>query len=826
VGGSALRTVAAGCATGSGTSRRWHTSRWMSTIARFQGMLGRLSRRRGFLALTVVVLGLGLGAALTVLEIADALFWRPLPYAHADRLVFAWQSDGRGTRLTVSGADFLTWKAEAEPFVSIGAISARGFNLAGDGEPERVEGALVSAEVFQVLGVRPLLGRLIDPGPPGPRVAVLSESLWRRRFGADPGVLGRTLSLDGEPVEVVGVVPAVFRLPATAQLWVSARARVPEHPTYPIDPETDHARHFLTVVARLRPGWSASTAAAALSTVQARLAREFPDDEQEVGGVALTAFREQLFGAARPQISVLLAVAALLGCVAWVNAAHLFLIRRTRRTHELAVRLALGASRRSFWLLFLREAGLIAVLAGALAVGLAAWAAPLLVVASPQATGLPVPGVSGRVLGLAALLVLATAISMAVLAALQPVHTTEQIQEGGRTGTEGRGARRLRAVLLGFEVGLSLLLLLGSGLLAKSYRAVQTVDSGFRSSGVLAVDLPLARLRHPTPTSQARFAMDVLRALARDGLVDAAGFVSRLPLSASNTIGDLALPGQEDAAFPCDLRLASPGYFEALGIPIRSGRLFDPHDVEGGPPVAIINELAARRAFGTRSALGQRILIWGERVPSEVVGVVGNVRHTGLDAEPRPEAWRPIGAVGWANLSLVVRGKVPPEALVGPVRAAVHSVDAEQPLVRPEPMLERAEASLAVRRFTLEVLTAGAVVALLLALAGIYGVTAYGVAQRTRELGVRLALGATPRRLVQMVTRETVAVVVVGCLVGLVAGALLSRVLSSLLFGVSRLDPLTFLGWPVLLTAVAGGAAWFAARRAAWVGPAEALRHE
>ena len=296
-------------------------------------------------------------------------------------------------------------------------------------------------------------------------------------------------------------------------------------------------------------------------------------------------------------------------------------------------------------------------------------------------------------------------------------------------------------------MGLSLLLLLGMGLLLRSYRAVQTVDPGFRSAGVLAVDLPLARL-------------------------------------------------------------------------------FEARDVEGGPPVAILNELAARRAFGNRSALGQQVLVWGERVPSEVVGVVGNVRHTGLDAEPRPEAWRPIGAVGWANLSLVVRGKVLPEALVAPVRAAIHSVDAEQPLVHPEPMLERAEASLAVRRFTLEVLSAGAAVALLLALAGIYGFTAYGVAQRTRELGVRLALGATPPDLVRMLTRETVAVVGAGCVLGLIAGGLLSRVLSGLVFGVSRVDPVTFVGWPLVLTAVAAGAAWFAARRVSAVDPADALRHE
>jgi predicted permease len=795
-------------------------------LAPLSSLATGLSRRRGFIALTIAVLGLGLGAALTVLEIADALFWRPLPYSGEDRLVFAWQREARGSRLTVTGADFLSWQSEAEPFESMAAVSARGFNLATEGEPERVEGALVSSDFFRVLQPRPLLGRLIEPGPPGPRTAVLSESLWRRRFGADPGVLGRTLSLDGEPVEVVGVVPAAFRLPVTAQVWVSARARVPEHPTYPIDPETDRLRHYLTVIARLRPGVTPGAAAAALSAVQARLARDFPDQEREVAGAELTPIREQLFGAARPQVSVLLAVAALLAAVAWVNAGHLFLIRRTGRAHELAVRVALGASRRSLWLLFVREAVWISLAAGALALGLAAWAAPLLVAASPQATGLPLPGLSGRVLGLAVLLVLGTGASLAALAGLQPVHASERIQEGGRTGTEGRTARRVRTLFLAFEVGLSLLLLLGTGLLLRSYRAVESVDPGFRGGGVLAVDLPLARLRHPTPASQARIATDVLRALAADPQVDAAGFVSRLPLSPSNTVGELALPGQEGQGFPCDFRLASPGYFEALGIPLRAGRLFEQRDVDGGPPVVIINELAAKRAFGDRSALGQRILVWGEEVPSEVVGVVGNVRHTGLDAEPRPEAWRPVGAVGWANLSLVVRGKVAAEALVAPVRAAIHAVDPEQPLVRPEPMLERAEASLAVRRFTLEVLSAGAAVALLLALAGIYGVTAYGVAQRTRELGVRLALGATPRGLVRMVTGETIAVVGAGCFVGLVAGALLSRVVAGLLFGVSRIDPLTFLGWPLVLTAVAAGAAWFAARRAASVGPAEALRQE
>ena len=786
----------------------------------------RLLRRPGFLLLSAAVLGLGLGASLTVLEVADALFWRPLPYQDESRLVTVWQADTRGTRLTVTGADYLSWKAEAPAFQSLAALSARGFNLTTDGEPERLDGALVSADFFAVLGTRPFLGHTFESGAPGPREVVLGEALWRRRFGGDISVIGRTLVLDGEPMTVIGVVPAAVRVPSTAQLWVSARTRVPEHPTYPIDPDTDRSRHFLTVIARLAPGQTPASAKASLAPLQARLAREFPDEERDMAGVIVIPLREQLFGAARPQVLVLLAVSALLACVAWANAAHLFLTRRAARNHEVAVRTALGATRRSLWNLFLGDALVIAGLAGLLALAVAIWAAPLLVSASPQAAGLPLPAPSFRLLLLAVGLVLACALSLGVLSALQPVHAAEQIQEGGRTGTESRRSRHLRSAFLAFQVALSVVLLLGTGLLLRSYRALHAVDPGFVPGGVLAVDLPLSRTRQPTPASQARFVLEMLRHLAEDPQVSAAGFVSRLPLSPSNTIGDLALPGHEDEGFPVDLRLASPGYFEALRVPLRAGRLFERRDMEGGPPAAIINEEAARRAFGTKSALGQRILIWGEKEPSEVVGIVGNIRHTGLDAQPRPEAWRPIGAIGWANLSLVLRGPVSAAALAPSVRSAVHAVDPEQPLVQLQPMVDRAESSLAVRRFTLEILTAGALVALLLALAGIYGVTAYSVAQRTRELGVRLALGATPKTLVSMVTKETVLVVAAGCVLGLVAGGLLSSIVSGLLFGVGRLDPITYATWPVLVTAVAALASFAAAARAASVSPSEALRAE
>lgn len=786
----------------------------------------QLRRAPFFTLLATSVLALSLGAVLTVVEVADAVLLRPLPFVDAERLVNAWQTEQRegNTTLTVTGADFLAWQGETQAFERLAAVSARGFNLAGGDLPERIEGAIVSTDFFALLGTPPLLGRAFAPGTPGPRAAVLSESLWRSRFGADAGLVGRTLSLDGEPVEVVGVMPAAFRYPATAELWVSARTRVPEHPTYPIDPENDRARHYLTVLARLRPDVSLSQAQSALQLVQARLASQYLTEEQNTGA-HLVPLREQLYGKVRPSLWGLLGVAALLLLVGWTNVAHLFLARGVARAHELGVRAALGATRAALWRLLFTEALLVSLAAAVLGLVLGNWVAPLLVAASPQATTLPVPGLSGRVLLVTLSLVLLCSASLGLLTVLQPLRVAQALQEGGRGGTGGRRQARLRSTFLVFEVALSLVLLLGAGLLVRSFHRLTEVDPGFRAEGVLAVDLPLPKARYPDRAAQRRAASEVLTRLQTDPLVDTAGFVSRLPLSASNTVGELVIPGHEPEAFPLDLRLATEGYFETLHIPLREGRTFTPHDAEPeAPPAVVINEAAARRAFPEGSAVGQRILVWGEAMPSEVVGVVGNVRHTGLDAEPRPEAWRPVGAVGWPNLTLVVRGKVPAQALVASVREAVGAVDRELPLVRAQAMTGRVDESLSLRRFTRELVTTMALVAAVLALAGIYGVTAYAVAQRRRELGVRLALGATPAGVMRFVLSETLVRVCLGCALGLVAGAGLARLLRSLLFGVTPEDPLTFALLPLLFAAAAALATLAAAARASRIDPAEALR--
>ncbi|HUJ28036.1 MAG TPA: ABC transporter permease [Myxococcales bacterium] len=777
-----------------------------------------LLRSPGFSALAVAIVALGLGAALAVVEVADAVLLRPLPFADPDRVVTAWQVSG-GTRITLDGADFLDWRAQAG-FEQMAAVSGRGFTATFGEQPERIEGAIVSEGFFPLLGAQPLLGRALSVDG----AAVLSESLWRSRFAGDRSVIGRTLTLDGEPHEIAGVMPARFRYPPLAEVWVAARTRVPDHPTYPIDPEHDRARHYLTALARLKAGTSLAQAEAALKAVQARLVQDHPPEEKDIGA-QIVPMRDHLFGPVRPLLLGLLGVAAVLLGVAWANAAHLFLARAVARAHESAVRVALGASRGALWRMFFAEAFVLCAVAGVLAIAVATLAAPALVRMSPQGATLPAPELSARVLAAAIALVAACGASLGLTAALQPLKAAEVLQEGGRTSAGSRHQARLRSAFLVFEVALSLVLLAGSGLLLRSFRKIASVDPGFEPAGVLAADVPLARARHPDKSAQLRFAQESLARLRADPLVDAAGYVSRLPFSPNNTVGDLALPGRENEAFPCDLRLASDGYFETLRIPLREGRTFSEGDLRGeGPPAVILNEAAANKAFGGRSALGQQVLVWGEAMPSVVVGVVGDIHHLGLEAQPRPEAFRPLGVVGWPNLMLVMRGKVPAPQLAAPLRAAIHGMDRDQPLAHVEPMQQRIGDSLSLRAFTLTLLSVMAGVAALLAIAGIYGVTSYLVAQRTREFGVRMALGATPARVLAEITRETMLRVGVGCLIGLATAGALARALQGFLFGVPPIDAVSFAGAASLLAAVATAAAALAGLRGARVDPAEALR--
>ena len=778
-------------------------------------------RTPGFSALVIGILALGLGAALAVFEVADAVLLRPLPFARGGELVLVAQTSG-GTRITLDGADFLDFRAQAAGFEGMAAVSGRGFTLTGGDKPERIEGAIVSGDFFGLLGTPALLGRAFAPA--GGHAAVLSEQLWRTRFAADPQIAGRTLTLDGEPVQIAGVMPARFRYPPLADVWVSARTQVPDHPTYPIDPEHDRARHFLTVLARVKPGVPLQQAEASVRTVQARLAADHPAEEKDIGA-QLVPLRESLFGAARPLLLALLAVAALLLGVAWANAAHLFLARAIARAHESAVRAALGATPRDLWQMFFVEACVLAAAAGAIALWIAAVAAPALVQLSPQGATLPVPELSLRVVVAAALLVALCGATLGLVSALQPLRAAEALQEGGRTSAGGRRQARLRSAFLVFEVALSVVLLAGAGLMVRSFRKLASVDPGFDAAGVLAADLPLARPRYPDKAAQLRFVTQSLDKLRADPEIEAAGYVSRLPFSPNNTVGDLALPGRESDAFPCDLRLASDGYFEALRIPLREGRTFTEADLRGeGPPAVVINEAAARKAFPGGGALGQQILVWGESTPSVVVGIVGNVHHLGLETQPRPEAFRPLGAVGWPNLMLVLRGRVPAAQLAAPLRNAIWSMDRDQPIAHVEPMQQRIGDSLRLRAFTLTLLSAMALVAALLALAGIHGVTSYLVAQRTRELGVRMALGATPLRLVVEITHQTMHRVGIGCVAGLVAAGLSARALRGFLFGVEPVDVPTFAVVALLLAFVAAMAAATAALRGTRIDPAEALR--
>ena len=592
------------------------------------------------------------------------------------------------------------------------------------------------------------------------------------------------------------------------------------------------------MLARVKRGVSLGQATSAVRTVQARIAADHPDEEKGIS-VAIVPLRENLFGATRPLLLGLLGVVALILGVAWATAAHLFLARAVARAHESAVRLALGATRGALWRLFFSEASLVSLAAGVVALVAAGWAAPLLVRLSPQGAMLPAPEVSLRVVIVALVLTAACGASLGLFGALQRLELAQALQEGGRSATGTRRQARLRSAFLVFEVALSLVLLVAAGLLVRSFARVTSVDPGFEPVGVLAADLPLAKARHPDKAAQLRFAQEALRRLRADPLIEQAGFVSRLPFSPSNTVGGTTSAARNVisgnllygvAIAGTSLTLVSGNVVEGNYIGTNAsgsqGRTFSESDLRGeGPPPVILNETAARKAFPSGNALGQRVLVWGETIPSEVVGVVGDIHHLGLETQPRPEAWRPLGAVGWPNLTLIVRGKVPAPQLAPAVRDVVWGIDRDQPIVHAETMQDRIGASLLLRRFTLGLLSAMAVITALLAAAGIYGVTSYLVAQRTRELGVRMALGATPVRVVTELTRETMLRVAAGCVVGIAGAAALSRALHGFLFGVAPLDAATFVTVPLLLAATAALASALAAARAARIDPAEALRN-
>ena len=789
-----------------------------------------LLKSPGFALVSVLTLALGVGATTAIFSVVNAVLLRPLPYPQPERIVQVWENNHRRGWLTdpVSPLNFVAWEEQAKSFESLAAYEYENFVLTGGGEPERVSGALVSRKFFDVMGVKPAAGRSFAPEEDvkgGPRVAVISRRLAERQFGAGAEAVGRTLTLNNQSYAVVGVMPAGFQFPSrSTDLWA----------TPAVDRSRPRSDHFLYSVGRLRPGVALDEAQAEMDGIAARLAEQFPDTNRDFG-VTLVSLHEQVTGKSRRALLVMLGAVGLMLLIACANVANLLLARATARRREIAVRAALGAGRWRIARQLLTESLLLAVLGGGSGLLLAAWGVDLL--GSAAARSLPRAaeiGIDTRAFAFA----LGASVFTGLLFGLAPAVSfsspdlNQSLKEGGGGALKGSRRSRLQGALVVAEIALALVLLVGAGLLVKSYARLQAVDPGFRADGVLTFQIALPETKYETEESQAEFYARALEKIRAVPGVEGAGLVSDLPFSGSRTSRSFEIEGRARAegadSLNADYRKASPGYFGALGIALLRGRQFSERDGGGAPPVAVVNEALARKFFPGEEVLGKRVVFReGDRdVAREMVGVVADLKHDDLTGRRAPEIYVPVAQHANPWMFAAARGTVEPRSLAGALRAAVREVDADQPIHNVTTMRQRLEDSVAPQRFNAALLAFFASVALALACVGVFGVMSYTVAQRTHEIGIRMALGALPRDITRLVVGQGLRLALAGALVGVAAAMALTRLMAGLLFEVRPADPTVFAGLALLLAGAALLACYLPSRRAAKVDPLVALRDE
>jgi putative ABC transport system permease protein len=786
-------------------------------------------KRPGFTAVVLLTLALGIGANTAIFSVVNAVLLKPLPYRNAERLVWVAGNVRGGTnRASVSPADYVDYRAQNTVFEEFAASLSVPFavSLTGAGEPERLTGSLVTANYFRAFGVEPALGRTFgaDEERPGPApVAILSEGLWKRRFGGDPSVVGKTVTLDGKAVTVVGVAPPEFQYPAGTELWLPLDFDMPEMKA--------RKAHFFRPIGLLKEGVTLEQARAETDLIARRLEEQYPESNER-WSLTLVPLQEQVVGGVRTSLWVLLGAVGFVLLIACANVSNLMLARAAARRRELALRTALGASRWRVARQQLTENVLLALAGGALGLLLAAWGVDML--AALGAGDIPRTReivVDGRVFAFTAALSVLTGLAFGLLPALRASRPdlNEVLKDAGR-GTSGPGRGRVRAALVVSEIALALTLLAGAGLLVKSFVGLRRVNPGFDPASVLTLRIDLARARYTKPEQAAVFFGELQRRIAGLPGVEAAGFITELPLSGQPNDTYFYVAGRPpqtaDQQVTADFRRVNQDYFRAMRIPVRHGRDFTEQEVAGDAKVVVINEALARNFFPDEDPLGKRLVIdFGKQVEFEIVGVAGDVLHRTLEGDVYQMMYVPTLRVGSTNL--VVRTSSPdPRVLAAAVRGELAAVDREQPVSAVRTMEEVVSRSVAQQRFRTLLLAAFAGMALLLAGVGIYGVIAYSVTHRTREIGIRMALGAGAADILKMVVGQGMALALAGVAVGLLAALALTRVLSSLLFGVTATDAVTFAAVSLLIAAVALLACLLPARRATKVDPMVALRYE
>jgi putative ABC transport system permease protein len=810
-----------------------------------------LWKRPGFTAVGVLALALGVGANTAIFSVVNGVLLKPLPFPGAERVVSVTTGNvERGTRgHPAAYPDFVDWQAQTSSFEAMAAYSGASAALTGDGgPPEQIGGLATTPDMFKAVGVAPARGSVFtaeeaqrvsrageggegEDGQRAAQVVVISHGLWQRRFGSDPGVVGRSVMLDNAPATILGVMPEGFRFPLdfdAVDFWV------------PLDTENPYMKHrgasFLGVVARLREGVTTEQAQADISAVAARMRETYPDSNR-TRGAFVASMHETLVGDVRPALLVLLTAVGFVLLIACANVANLTLARATSRSREFAVRTALGAGRWRIVRQLLTESLLLALAGGAAGLLLTLWGTDLLVAAVPQ--DIPRMGavetdltVLAFTLGVSVLTGLLFGLAPAIQASRADL--SEALKEGGRAGTDGAGRGRLRSALVVSEVALSLVLLAGAGLLIKSFWHLREVNPGFNPEGVLTASMILSDNKYETDEQQGQFIDRALERLRAVPGVESVGLISPLPMTGDNINTNFTIDNrsfeQTENVHRGERKIISPDLLRALGVPVLRGRSFTERDAAGAPTVFIVNETLARRFFPGQEAVGRVLSArdLGGIKTGEIVGVVADVKIERVSEEPTPAYYMSSLQKSNAEVSVVARARpgLDPASLAPGLRAAVQEVDPDQPLGDVRTMKTLLADSMARERFSMTLLAVFAGVALVLAAVGIFGVMSYAVTQRTHEIGIRMALGAQGRDVLRLILRRGMALTLAGVCLGVAAALALTRLMGTMLYGVSASDPATFAGVTALLVAVALAACLIPARRATKVDPMEALRYE
>jgi putative ABC transport system permease protein len=791
--------------------------------------LRMLIKNSAFSAVAVIALALGIGANTAIFSVVMAVLVRPLPFAEPDRLVnLSARNETLGVRQAyLSASDILDFRSQSQTVDQIAAWSTFPLNLRGAANPERLENILVNTNFFQTLGASPLLGRSFTPedGREDANPVIIGYGLWQRQFGGNPALLGQTINIGSERKSfvVIGIMPAEFQFPPRADSWM------PED----FDPAAERrAGRNYRALARLKSGATIEQAQAELSAIAKTLAARYPDTNAG-WDVSLVKFREQLFGSARVALPLLCATVGLVLLIACTNVANLQLARAASRQKEMAIRLALGSGRGRIIRQLLTESLILAIAGGALGLLLAVWGIDGLRAFGPDSIPrLKDAAINAEALGFTTALSFLTGIIFGLVPALEAsnIDLHEKLKDSGRSKTASSHSRSFQSALVVTEVALALVLLVGAGLLIKSFWRVREVSPGFETENILTAGISLSWADYDRASWPAFFQQSIERISRLPG-VDSVGAVSHLPLGGRGVNLRFEIKGEPRTAHRvdpvCDVRVASPSYFETLRIPLIRGRAFSERDTTAKTGAVVITEAFAGAFFEGRDPLGSQLKIGSDLFTGEIVGVVGDVRHRGPEAEVRPEIYISyLQNTVWPVMNLVIRTSQDPSRLAASVRAEMREMDANQPVFNVKTMSEFLSESVAERRFNMLLVGAFAALAALLAAAGIYGVMSYAVAERTREIGIRLALGAKPLDVLKMVVRQGMGLTLVGISVGLGASFILTRLMSSLLYGVGATDLATFTVISALLTAVALAACTVPARRATKVDPCVALRHE